>query len=480
MTVRISRDDLSFWVRSPDPRPCPALRGDERADVAIVGGGFAGLSAAYHLSRENSALRIVLLEANGVGSGASGRNTGILRPGVGGSFTALCRRHGEAEAQRLYRATVSAVDHVMAMIRSERLECEFEETHHVKGALTTHQSHKLQTEAELLGNHGFAANYYDGDAMASIAPVPYRGGLCCPQGGQLNPARLARELKRVALARGVRVYEHTPVRSIQRGSGIHLETPDGTVSAKQVVLATDVYAAKLGLLRGQILPIQTHVSLTEPLTDAQLDRLTWQQRRSFSDKRHIFNYYRLTRDNRIMFGGGRPIYRASKDDRTAGQVDIAAPKVWRRQERDFAHAFPALPEAQIEKQWAGTIGMTLDELPMIGELAAESLPPAAASPAGGSGVYFVGGWSGHGVHLATASGALVADLFAGRSTPETALAWHRNHAPRIPGDPLRTAGLSMYLSGLELADRLEAVLDRVMYGKIAASPSQSPAPCVQA
>jgi gamma-glutamylputrescine oxidase len=468
MTVPISRDDLSFWVRTPDPFPCPALEGEERADVAIVGGGFAGLSAAYHLSHENSALRIVLLEAHGVGSGASGRNTGILRPGVGGSFTTLCRRYGEAEAQRLYRATVSAVDHVVAMIRSERLECEFEETHHVKGALTTHQAHKLETEAELLGNHGFAANYYDGDAMASIAPVPYRGGLCCPQGGQLNPARLARELKRVALARGVRVYEHTPVRSIRQGNGICLETPGGTVSAKQVVLATDVYATKLGLLRGQILPIQTHVSLTDPLTVGQLDRLTWQQRRSFSDKRHIFNYYRLTRDNRIMFGGGRPIYRAAQDDRTAGQVDIAGPKVWRRQERDFAHTFPALPDARIEKQWAGTIGMTLDELPMIGELA--EMP----------GMYFVGGWSGHGVHLATASGALIADLLAGRSTPETALAWHRNHAPRLPGDPVRAAGLSMYLSGLELADRLDAVLDRVMYGKITASPSQSPAACVQA
>jgi gamma-glutamylputrescine oxidase len=181
-----------------------------------------------------------------------------------------------------------------------------------------------------------------------------------------------------------------------------------------------------------------------------------------------------------MFGGGRPIYRASKDDRLAGQMDIAEPKLWRRQKRDFAHAFPALPDARIEKQWAGTIGMTLDELPMIGELAAESSPPAADSPAGGSGIYFVGGWSGHGVHLATASGAMVADLLAGRLTHETELAWHRNHAPRVPGDPLRTAGLSMYLSGLELADRLEAVLDRVIYGKIATSLSQSPAACVQA
>jgi gamma-glutamylputrescine oxidase len=465
MTIPIARDDFSFWVDEPDPLPCPALQGEEHPDVAIVGGGFAGLSAAYHLKSENPAMQIVLVEAQTVGSGASGRNTGILRPGVAGSFSALCRRFGQTEARRLHQATIRAVGRVMELIRSENLDCDFEETHHVKGALTARQGYKLQAEAELLNRHGFAANYFDSSEMVSIAPVPYRGGLSSSQGGQLNPAKLARELKRVIIARGVRVYEHTPLRKISPDRPIRLELPSGSVIAKHVVLATDVYATKLGLLRGQIIPIQTHVSLSEPLAAGQLDRLTWERRRSFSDKRHIFNYYRLTRDNRIMFGGGRPIYRAASGDRSAGAVDVADPHVWRQQKADFARSFPALCDVRIEKQWAGTIGMTLDELPMIGELA--ELP----------GVYFVGGWSGHGVHLATASGVLIADLLSGRSADETSdamLAWNRNRAPRIPGDPLRKVALSMYLSGLALTDRLEMALDRVVHGGISASrPSRS-------
>ncbi len=409
--------------------------------------------------RKNPAAEIVLVEAHAVGSGASGRNTGILRPGVGGSFSALCKRVGETEAIRLYAASVRAVDRVMAMIRDEQLECEFEPSHHTKGALTTRQAKKLQTEAELLNRHGFDAHYYDAATMQSIAPISYRGGLCCPQGGQLNPARLARELKRVVIERGVRVFEHTPVSAIKPGPMIRLETPGGTVVAKQVVVATDVYATKLGLLRGQIIPIQTHVSVSEPLTADKRRRLTWDGRRSFSDKRHIFNYYRLTKDNRLMFGGGRPIYRADKRDWAAGATDIAAPSVWRQQRRDFALAFPQLPNLLIEKQWAGTIGMTLDELPMFGELA--EMP----------GVYFVGGWSGHGVHLAAASGAIVADLLGGRVTAQDKLAWHRNRAIKIPGDPVRAATLSMYLGGLQLVDRLEAALDRVIHGRRGAADS---------
>jgi gamma-glutamylputrescine oxidase len=459
MIVSVPRNDFSFWVHTPDPLPCAALEGEVQADVAIVGGGFTGLSAAYHLIRESPAAEIVLVEAQSVGSGASGRNTGILRPGVGGSFSALCKRVGEPEAKRLYAASVRAVDHVMAMIQDERLDCEFELSHHTKGAFTNRQAKKLQVEAELLNRCRFDANYHDAKTMQSIAPIPYRGGLSCPQGGQLNPARLARELKRVVVERGVRVYENTPVRSIKHGNVVRLEAPSGTVIAKQVVLATDVYSTKLGLFRGQIIPIQTHVSVSEPLSAADGRRLTWDGRRSFSDKRHIFNYYRLTRDNRLMFGGGRPIYRADQHDRAAGAVDIADPNIWLQQRRDIAGAFPKLPGLRIDKQWAGTIGMTLDELPMFGELA--EMP----------GVYFVGGWSGHGVHLATASGALVADLLGGRVTAESKLAWHRNRAPSIPGDPWRAAALSIYLRGLQLADRLETALHRVMHGRCAADVS---------
>ena len=313
------------------------------------------------------------------------------------------------------------------------------------------QAALLQKEAEMLARLGFSADYHNAERMAALAPIRSRGGLCYPEAGQLNPALLARaELKRVVIERGVRVYENTPVTSITPGKSVRLELSRGSVVAGRVILATNAHTPHLGLLSGQIIPIQTHVSLTEPLTEAQLATLAWDGRRSLSDKRHIFNYYRLTRDRRIMFGGGRPIYQAAKGKPLAGATDIAEPKCWREQRRVFARLFPSLSDVAIVKQWSGTIGMTLDRFPMIGEL--------SEAP----GVLFVGGWSGHGVGLATASGVLVADLLSGPFSWQTTLPWNRNRAPRIPGDPVRAIGLSAYLTGLQAADRLEALFDKLI------------------
>ena len=340
MTVQVARNDLSFWVDTPDRFPCAPLQGEARAEIAIVGGGFSGLSAAYHLIQERPDLDIVLLESEIVGCGASGRNTGILRPGVGGTILDLCRHHGQEGARRLYQASLGAVEHVRDMIRGERLACDLEDPPHLKLALTTKQAGLLQREAEMLARLGFTAEYSDAAQVADLAPIRSCGGLCYPQGGQLNPALLSRELKRIVIERGVRVYEKTPVASITPGKTTHLELSRGTLVANRVILATNAHTPQLGMLSGQIIPIQTHVSVSEPLTATQLSGLAWEGRRSLSDKRHIFNYYRLTRDNRIMFGGGRPIYRAAKGNASAGATDIAEPKIWREQRHLFAQVVP--------------------------------------------------------------------------------------------------------------------------------------------
>src|SRR5688572_8109712 len=132
-TVLVSRDDVSFWAAESDPRPCPPVAGDLNVDVAVIGGGFAGLSAAHHLRRERPGLDVVVLEANRVGSGARGRNSGMLARRVGGTIVDLCRRHGMTEARRLYQASIDAVRHVKALIAAEGLACELEEARQVKG-----------------------------------------------------------------------------------------------------------------------------------------------------------------------------------------------------------------------------------------------------------------------------------------------------------------------------------------------------------
>jgi gamma-glutamylputrescine oxidase len=447
MTVPVQRDDLGFWVDSPDPLPCPPLRPEPRsrrvrAQVAVVGAGFAGLSTACELVRRSPGLDVVVVESAVAGAGASGRNTGILRPGVGGTVLDLCRRFGEPTARELYAASLTAVDFVHAIIAAEGIACDLENVPHVKLALTSRQAAHLREEAEKLSRLGFAADYSE----APSVPVPNRGGLAYPGSAQLNPTLLVRGLKRAALAHGVRIYEHTPVTAITPGRPVQLDLGGATLVADRVVLATNAHTPGLGFLAGQVVPLQTHVGMTEPLTSSQLAELDWAGRNSFSDKRQVFDYYRLTRDNRLVFGGGRPVYQSATGHRAAGATDVADPGVWQAQRGLVARTFPSLTGLTITRQWAGTVGMTLDRFPVIGELA--------------PGVIVAGGWSGHGVHLATASGALIADLVLDRQNPHAQLPWIRSKAPRVPPDPVRGAGLKAYVRALQCADRLESLLDR--------------------
>ena len=448
-SVAMSRDDLSFWVATEDVQPCPPLQRDLRCDIAVVGGGFAGLSAAYHLRRARPDLDIVLLESARVGSGASGRNTGMLGPRVGGTIVDLCRRYGDSEAQRLYDVSLRAVEHVKALITTEGIVCALEHTPQLKAAVTRGHAVALQAEARTLERLGFAAPWYDASDIARISPVRYQAGLGYPQSALLNPVLLCRELKRVLLASGVHVYEQTPVRGIAPGRPVTIRVDHGTVTASHVVLATNAYTPHVGFLHGQVIPIQTHVIQTEPLNGAQLARLNWPGRNPIFEAGHIFNYFRLTPDDRILFGGGRPLYRAVSGNSSAGAIDVADPRVWKAQAAVFVKRFPALDDVAVSRRWSGSLAMTLDHLPIVGELT------------GAPNVFFAGGWNGHGVAMATASGAIIADLVLGRRSTRANLPWVRGSARKIPGDPLRAIGLSAYLTGLEALDRLDIARERL-------------------
>jgi gamma-glutamylputrescine oxidase len=412
-----------------------------RADIVVVGGGFAGLSAAYHLAARGRS--VLLLERDVLGGEASGRNTGMLGPGIGGPITALVGRHGSAEATRVFQATLDAVEHVLALVRAESLDCDLEQRGQLLVARTDRQAAALRSQAETFERLGFRVPWLDEDALAPrLGTNLYRGALLYPSAANLDPRKLVRELARAAQSRGARILERVPVRAVRPGRPARVELDGRTIDADLVVLATNAFTAGLGFLRGRVVPLHTHVISTVPLDPATVRALGWPGREGVVDARRFFNYFRLTADDRLLFGGGAPAYRAARGDLRAGATRFTDPRQWERLERELALVFPSLAGAAIEDRWAGVMGFTLDRLPVVGEL--------AQAP----GVLHAGGWCGHGVAFSIASGAVIADLAGGRESVWARLPWMRGTAPWLVPDPLRAAGLRAYLGALGLADRI--------------------------
>jgi gamma-glutamylputrescine oxidase len=397
---------------------------------------------AYHLKRACPDLDIVLIEARFIASGASGRSTGMVGPGIGGTLVALRRRFGDKIAAQMYQATVDAVELFIHVIQKETLECDLEVTGQLRVAMTHRQAEALRREAETFDAFGLEAIYYDEGGVSDLINTAwYRGALRYPRAANINPALLCQELKRILLTNGVRIHEHTRVKALKSGKPVELVLEQGTLHTDHVVVATDGYAGQLGLLAGRVVPIHTHVIMTETLSPSVLEAIGWRGREAIIDCRNYFNYYRLTPDNRIVFGGGPALYRADKNNRWAGAVDCAEPSVWVRIERELLGLFPALRGVRIDRCWSGTVGFTLDNLPVVGEL------PRL------TGVMFSGGWCGHGLALAMASGAIIADKITG-AQHKWSLPWFRGSAPRLPPDPWRNTGLAAYLALLDRVDRL--------------------------
>jgi gamma-glutamylputrescine oxidase len=422
-----------------------------RAQVAIVGGGFAGLSAAYHLVRERP-LDVVLLEAGEVACEASGRNTGMLGPGAVAPITTLVRRLGRDGAARVFGATLDACERALALIGEAGLACGLERNGQLVVARSEKQAASLREQARVLAELGFDVEWLEHDALhEKLASPLYRAALRYPLAANLDPLALCRELARVCRERGVQILEKTRVRAVLPGTPARLSVARASLSraeggrdahptlqdevvADRVVLATNAFTPRLGFLRDRVVPLHTHVVRTEPL-GSRLRDLGWSHREGVIEARHFFSYFRLTADDALLLGGGAPLYTGG--ERATDRARFA------ELEREIGTIFPALEGVAIERSWSGVMGFTLDRMPVLGEL--------AEAP----GVLHAGAWCGHGVALALASGETIADLAFGRRTPRTELPWVRGSAPWLPPDPLRGIGIHAYLAGLGLADRLE-------------------------
>ena len=380
-----------------------------RVDAAIVGGGFTGLSAALALARRGAS--VVVLEAGRVAGEASGRNGGHCSNGVAHDYEGLVKRFGNAKARAMYRDFDAAVDTVESIVREESLDCDFIRSGKLKLAAKPQHFAGLERTFEVLGREvDTGMELVDTAHLSSeIDSKQFHGGLLQKKSAQMHVGRFGVGLAEAAAKRGARVYESATVTKLDRLSGRahRITTSRGTVEAAQVLLATGASRpGPLSWFRRRIVPVGSFIVATAPLDAAMAQRLM-PGRRNYVTTRIIGNYFRLTRDNRLIYGGrARFAMPGPGSDEKSGRI----------LRESLESVFPALTGVKLDYCWGGLVDMTEDRLPRAGEH---------------DGLLYSMGYSGHGVQMSTHMGRVMADMIDGRavSSPWLDLDWRA-----IPGN----------------------------------------------
>jgi gamma-glutamylputrescine oxidase len=419
---------MSWYAATAAPfPPQPPLAGDTHADVCVIGAGYTGLGAALELAKRDTS--VVILEANTVGSAASGLNGGQVHTGQRRDQAWLEKTVGEADAMALWRLAENARIHLHATIADHAIACD------LKSGMI-HARHRPGGEAEDAAHIEHMARRYGYDGLSLIGTNDlahdlgtdvYHGGLVDRGGGHLHPLNLALGLARAAISAGAVIHERTHAMAWRRESGrIIVETATGRVTCDQLIISGDGSLNRMaGKARSRVMPINNFILTTEPLGDLVGEII--RSDAAVADSRFVVNYFRKTPDGRLLFGGGEN-YRPGFPRDIAGFV-----------RRHMLKVYPRLKDVKISHAWGGTLGITMNRVPFVGEVA--------------PGVRVASGYSGQGVMLAPYVGKLLADAALGEGGGVDLLS--RLPTPPFPGGrllrwPLTVAGLSWYA----LRDRL--------------------------
>ncbi len=451
------RSAPSLWLEGRTEGPSVAAL-PARAQVVIVGAGFTGLWTAIALTDRDPTLDVVVLEAETVGHGASGRNGGFVEPSLThGIANGLA--HFPDEYDELHRLGAENHTGLLAFVRDHEIECHLETTGSIGVATAPWQLDGLTEEAELHRRYGDEVEVLDAEAVRAEVDSPtYLGGLHVPTGSAIvHPGELVRGLARVVRDRGVTIHEHRPVTAIESaGTGVRVVTAAGEVEAERVVLATNAYSHRVVRATARhFVPVYDHVLVTEPLDTEQLARIGWKRRQGLYDRGNQFHYYRMTHDDRILWGGYDAVYHygngiGPEHDHRRATYDLLA--------RHFRDTFPQLSDVRFDRWWGGAIATTTRFTVTFGEAL------------DGRVVYGLG-YTGLGVAATRFAGRVLSDKLLDPTSAVLDLELTTREPFPFPPEPLRWLGVQVTRRAIAKADRRSgqrgpwlALLDRFGIG----------------
>jgi glycine/D-amino acid oxidase-like deaminating enzyme len=412
--------EKTFWLDTVEI-PQPLQREfSERVDVAVIGSGYTGLSAARTLAK--SGANVAVFDSQTVGWGASSRNGGMVLTGLKLPVATLIARYGKEPTAQMYAASLASIDFVEKLVLEERIACDFARSGHLEVACKPKHFDDFRHSAEATAREfGHQQRLVSKDQLQSeIGSTIYHGGLVDEASAGLNPARYVAGLARAAERAGAAIFELARVEEIQRegARGWRIATPRGTLRAKEVFVATSGYTSRVTpALQKKIIPIGSYIIVTEILPEALATELSPRNRMIYDSKNYLY-YYRLTPDRRMLFGG-----RAAFFPETASTI---------RRSADLLHqgmlsVYPQLQNTKTEYVWGGTLDFAFDIMPHAGQL---------------DGLYFSLGYAGHGVAMSTYLGDKIAQsiLKSGGESPSRIESLIRDASPfaaiPFPGAPL--------------------------------------------
>ena len=440
-------EPVSFWLRDPAPDGVadPPLAPDERVevDVAIIGGGFTGLWTAIALTDTDPSLRVVVLEMETIAFGASGRNGGFCEASLTHGL-ANGIKHFPDELPFLEREGIENLAALVAFTREHDIDCDLEETGTLGFADQAYQVDEFKAWVDEAAEHGEELVFLDRAAQVVVATSAYSAWLRRLSPGRdilVDPAKLCRGIARVARERGVRIHEGTRVTSLERRAGrVEVRTAGtGMVVADQVVVATSAYSGWLPRLASTFVPVYDYALVSEPLTPDQRDAIGWRRRQGLADANNQFHYFRLTADDRILWGGYDAIHH--RGSRVGPELD-RRPQTFDKLEAQFFRAFPQLAGLGFPYRWGGAIDTTSRFTVTFGQIL-------------GGRVTYALGYTGLGVGASRWAAGVVRDFILRPDEDRLRLRLVTSPPVPFPPEPLRSFAVETVRHELDRADRNE-------------------------